>query len=269
MRTTQIRVQVRNMVASGEGKNKIVEILMKSATKLQCVNLISYALNDMVDREMRKKQQAVEQSCVVPVYQPVTHYPEIKRVENLPSLAEGVAMEDALEKSFLKVYRSPGELSDISGKVWLNSHDRQKFRAWCKRLGHSYEDWYDATLKISRIQAPDNTHWVVQAFSNNQAERDMAKYSDLMGKLKPALDEYVAALRLEITDELLSTQFSLGDGRSVTWGNATIKDHRQRVDILNKNAVGNLQTAAVHIKAIGMLEVSHTKTLKQFKAKNV
>lgn len=75
------------------------------------------------------------------------------------------------------------------------------------------------------------------------------------------LDEYRATLHAEWTADLLASTFALGDGRTVTWGEATIADHATRIDLLTKMAAGTLETAALHQKAIDELTATGLPSL--------
>jgi hypothetical protein len=80
------------------------------------------------------------------------------------------------------------------------------------------------------------------------------------------LDEFREKVRLELTAELLSSSFSLGDGRKVLWGRATVADHRQRVALLVGQAEGTLRTAALHEEAIALIEASGVECLSDVRA---
>lgn len=69
------------------------------------------------------------------------------------------------------------------------------------------------------------------------------------------------AVRLELTAELLGAEFALGDGRSVTWGAATVAEHTQRIDLLMGNVRGNLETANRHRSAVAMIAEHGVSTL--------
>lgn len=58
---------------------------------------------------------------------------------------------------------------------------------------------------------------------------------------------------MEFTAELLASEFALGDGRRVTWGEATVGDHEQRIELLTKNAAANAEAAARHVNAVSVL----------------
>lgn len=60
--------------------------------------------------------------------------------------------------------------------------------------------------------------------------------------------------RLEVTAELLASRFALGDGRMVTWGEATAAEHEERIELLRSNVIGNLETIVVHQAALALME---------------
>lgn len=77
-------------------------------------------------------------------------------------------------------------------------------------------------------------------------------------KVNRAFDQLVNSVRtetvLELTRELLSSQFSLGDGKSVLWGEATVDDHLNRIHLLLAQATGNVETSNRHKAAIYILQ---------------
>lgn len=82
-----------------------------------------------------------------------------------------------------------------------------------------------------------------------------------LSRMKQAIDELTASIRLEVTEELLASSFALGDGRRVTWAEATVEDHETRIKLLQTNAVKNIETASKHQAAISMLEEANAPTL--------
>jgi hypothetical protein len=85
------------------------------------------------------------------------------------------------------------------------------------------------------------------------------------------IEEFEAATRrellLELTDELMSSTFSLGDGSSVAWGEASVGQHQQRFDMLMAQAGGNLQTAQRHMAAVKLMEENGAACLKEIAGK--
>jgi hypothetical protein len=83
--------------------------------------------------------------------------------------------------------------------------------------------------------------------------------------LEQAIERVKEKTRYQVTRELLGTEFALGDGRSVTWGTATKQDHQTRIDLLTKNAAGNVEAAARHSQAIDLLNEHHIPCLNKLK----
>jgi hypothetical protein len=71
---------------------------------------------------------------------------------------------------------------------------------------------------------------------------------------------------LELTEELLSSSFTVGNGRSVEWGEATADQHLARVKMLIAQAGGHVDTAKRHEAAILLLEKHKVINLNQVKA---
>jgi hypothetical protein len=88
----------------------------------------------------------------------------------------------------------------------------------------------------------------------------------MVNRVTELLDEYATDLRMEWTAELLESDFALGDGTHVTWGDATIDQHQKRVDMLQATAQGTLETAARHQRAIIDLESAGAETLRELAA---
>lgn len=94
-------------------------------------------------------------------------------------------------------------------------------------------------------------------------ERRLESDARLYRKLAELVKEHDDQIRLEVTTELLNSVFALGDGTRVTWGDATVEQHQQRIDLLTGMAAGTLETAARHHAAISMLEEAGATCLKQ------
>lgn len=75
------------------------------------------------------------------------------------------------------------------------------------------------------------------------------------------LSSYVEDLKVAWTDDLLDMSFALPNGQLVLWGQATVGHHEQRALMFSEFAVGNLQGAAMHLKAISDLRKSNAVCL--------
>lgn len=123
-----------------------------------------------------------------------------------------------------------------------------------------YQDWYENAVKIYRARVSEDKierwggfypwdHGEFYSFASKFYRGGPVMYST--DQLIAQVSEEV---RLETTRELLSTVFALGDGTEVTWGTATIEQHKQRIEMLTKNAAGIVETASRHTAAVRMIE---------------
>lgn len=71
--------------------------------------------------------------------------------------------------------------------------------------------------------------------------------------------------RSKVTAELLTVVFATGDGRKVTWGEATLEDHRKRIEMLTKHIKGNVQTIRLHEYAAQILRDTQASCLNNAK----
>jgi hypothetical protein len=70
--------------------------------------------------------------------------------------------------------------------------------------------------------------------------------------------------------QLLDESFAVGDGRRVKWGEATVADHRARIEMLTKLRDGIDATLVRHMDAISQLEQAHARCLNDiYKSKVV
>lgn len=93
------------------------------------------------------------------------------------------------------------------------------------------------------------------------AEIDEQHAQRLSSNLRSILDAYTEEMRLEWTAELLGSEFALRDGTRVTWGEATVEQHSERVALFMDNAHANMEGAARHQKAIEALQSAKAPTL--------
>lgn len=62
---------------------------------------------------------------------------------------------------------------------------------------------------------------------------------------------------------LFRNTFALGDGRDVSWGRATVEEHRIRISLLQKKADGIIKTVEQHEIAITLIEGAGVECLDQ------
>jgi len=87
------------------------------------------------------------------------------------------------------------------------------------------------------------------ASTSGPREEDPGRWS----AVDALLEEYAKAVIVDWTAELLASDFALGDGFRVTWGDATVQQHATRIMLLRQNVRGNLDTIQRHEAAIATI----------------
>lgn len=130
-----------------------------------------------------------------------------------------------------------------------------------------YREWVASTdegqrHEARRLQAAADKAEQDRLFKEDPSEYDR-RYgmSALMTEFSKAIEGIRTKAKLELTAELLGSSFALGDGSRVTWGAATLEDHRQRIELLGRNVEGNLQTIVLHETAAALLRQSSASCL--------
>lgn len=149
-----------------------------------------------------------------------------------------------------------------------NAGERAAFRRW---LGDRFPGWYErahAGWEAVATTGGGRSWHDVEMFEDDWhpsgvmaagRQRTMLRVSEL-------IHEVAAQVRLDVTEELLHTEFALGGGQRVTWGEASAEQHRQRIELLSKNAAANVEAAARHEKAIEMLCGGRVANLRELAA---
>lgn len=138
---------------------------------------------------------------------------------------------------------------------YMNSKERKDHRKSLVRAG-TFDEWYDKNWQ--RIYET-GTQEDVERFEADWHPGGMHAYYDerrtaaIRAHISVVVAETAERVRLETTQELLSSVFALGDGERVTWGDANVKQHEQRIELLVGNAAGNVESAARHQAAIRMI----------------
>jgi hypothetical protein len=130
--------------------------------------------------------------------------------------------------------------------------DLSEFRNW---IGFDYAAWYETNAALHGEAF--TADWLAAGSSATAAENGRWR------GLNEIVNEWEQTIRLEVTAELLETVFALGDGQRVTWGDATVDQHQQRIGMLMQNMYANAETAARHQAAVGMIEAAGVATLRE------
>ena len=100
-----------------------------------------------------------------------------------------------------------------------------------------------------------------QRWAADEEAAEARKWQMLHGVIKYTLDRYADDLRVQWTNELLDSTFTLRDGTPVTWGEATIEQHEERQQMFLSNAHANMEGAARHEIALRELREANADTL--------
>lgn len=133
------------------------------------------------------------------------------------------------------------------GKVWLK--DTIEGQEWAKQNK-------ELMAAIKRTQDSFNTssaEWQVR--EAEMVKEHWSHVNDVMNKFKEDL-------RAEWTEELLNSTFQV-NGKTVSWGLATVEDHKARIESLLTHAQGTIETAAMHQKAIDDIVANSKSTLSE------
>lgn len=153
---------------------------------------------------------------------------------------------------FVRLHQNPA-LWSVKGGVWFGSSQRRNFASWC-RLREGKRNGFDTWLTRALAEHPEDEDfrldWV-PGYHRDQVGNEVAKM----------INEVADRIRFETTAELLNTVFATGDGTRVSWRDATVAQHEERVDMLTKMIAGTSETAAMHIAAVRMIKDAGVETL--------
>lgn len=88
--------------------------------------------------------------------------------------------------------------------------------------------------------------------------------------VRDASEKLIESIRseafIEWTAELLSSEFTMSDGSHVTWGSATVEQHRARKDMHSANARAGIEGAVRHSQAIVAITTGKATCLNELVA---
>lgn len=175
--------------------------------------------------------------------------------------------EPLVSDEFQRLYADPAVWNmDRSGKsIWRDTYERRRkfstrFRRWCNET-HAEDGGYNGWLQRGTALFGDPaTHDDMADFAQDFLPKPV-RDGYHRGRILQFVQDYATQLRFEITAELLDSVFATGDGTKVSWRDATIEQHQERVELLTKMIGGTAETAAMHIKAVAMIRSADARTL--------
>jgi hypothetical protein len=150
----------------------------------------------------------------------------------------------------------PHEMLAVAGKAALEVSEADRHQAVVRALMREAHVVERAEVRRTEVTATKGTP--------GRARAEFARISNEIKKsVGPILSQLREELRLEWTEELLESRFTLRDGLSVTWGAATVAQHKERADMFMDNVAANMDGAARHNKAIRAIEEAGAKCLNE------
>jgi hypothetical protein len=146
----------------------------------------------------------------------------------------------------------------------LNGEERQDFR---RSMGEdAFGTWY-TKVHEALVHAGASQH-EFDSFESDWCPDGPQAYWRMRDaeRVCALVREVAARTRLEVTAELLATDIKLGDGTTVTWGDATAQQLRQRAEMVIGMAAGDIQSAATLTVAADMLDQAGVTCLNELRS---
>jgi hypothetical protein len=120
--------------------------------------------------------------------------------------------------------------------------------------------WRDKVPSASRLIERAKSEAVSERKHRERQMKSEETQRRLRADMEAAIAQWKQEVIVEWSRELLSATFTI-DGQTVTWGEATVAQHEARAESLTKQAVGTVETAAMHMKAVDRLKAAAAQTL--------
>lgn len=130
-----------------------------------------------------------------------------------------------------------------------------------RRIAREKEQRAENKMKAKRAKA--NREHRERENLELYGHKESPSLEEMSGVLEKALNDYAMTKHVEWTNELLASDFTLSNGETVTWGDATIEQHRDRCAMFAANVKSNADGHARHTLAIQELEASGLPTLNE------
>ncbi len=191
-----------------------------------------------------------------------------KLMDTLDTIQDLVAKVDAEAGPGSDVHRVADEAVarlrrsqlNVMASMWLAEEVKAVRRARTQQVERAAEVERPST-RVSRLTPEGEQHFKTLAAQEEQRARESdARFH---ATIQRAMNTLAAQWKMEWTDELLASGFSLPDGEVVTWGEATIEQHEQRAAMFEMNAEANAKGAVRHRHAINVLHEAGATCLRE------
>lgn len=163
------------------------------------------------------------------------------------------ALADQIRRATLKVERSsapaPAKTSS-SRPSGMPNPGTKAWGDWANRRNRTDEEIAPYLEEHSRLRTM-------------YEDIDRQAYQELTIVLQDTLDKFKADMRIEWTNELLASEFALGDGTYVTWGAASVEQHEARMKMHSANARAGVEGYARHSKAVDAIKAVNARSLNE------
>jgi len=138
---------------------------------------------------------------------------------------------------------------------------------------HGFASWDDYQEHVAQERETQRLNGVAQqegfeSWKAMQAAREAETQercreidAEFQRKLSALMAPFMAAM--EFTEAFLNSEFALGDGRRVTWGDATSEDHVSRINLMRKRIEGIEGDIELHESVLGILSDLGVSTLRE------
>lgn len=175
---------------------------------------------------------------------------EIKKIDKESFTSAGPFSTMLNAKSYEEVQKLFGHPS-----IFVRHEEVRNFKKWAQ--DKIFIEWRDKIL--SSISNREEIENFLENFDWDYAEE--LRYQRYSETLEILIDMEVQFKFLRLTDNLLNSFFALGDGNEVTWGQATIEQHQQRISLLMGHTIGTIDTIVRHKTAINMIQDKNVNCL--------
>lgn len=149
-------------------------------------------------------------------------------------------------------------------------HEEQQEREAREHGFDSYEAWQTEIKETKRKESADfharENGYEDAAHMWREIERqNVERYARRREETRRRMEEALAPIRaaLEFTEAFLESEFATGDGRRVTWGDATADDHVKRIEWMTARIEGMEQDVDLHLRVLRVIEESGVRTLRE------
>lgn len=264
-----IHAQLMNFEDSPEGDKTLADLIGRQLQSEELWYLALQRITDVVWSVRREQARIAERA---PQVERVGSHPpkKMRSAHHCRECDTDYSTADAYEAH--KRWRR-GTRSACGAKRIAQVEERQA----ALRREYTGQEWNapkNSRIYREWITTPDGQEYLVRREEERAEEEhryylfvhDPAAYDEQYG-LGGAIRRLIATVReearIELTHELLSSTFALGDGQRVTWGTATYEQHQRRITLLEANVLANSETLKRHYAALKLLDEHQVAILNE------